>query len=76
MRGVCGGGRGGGRKGGVGGGRGGKGTKRDIIQYLLEMERQKREIFVRNSNYADNNNELFWSVSKMLMTPLDISDSC
>lgn len=40
------------------------------------MERQKREIFVRNSNYADNNNELFWSVSKMLMTPLDISDSC
>ena len=59
-----------------GGGRRGKGTKRDIIQYLLEMERQKREIFVRNSNYADNNNELFWSVSKMLMTPLDISDSC
>ena len=64
MRGVC------------VGGRGGEGTKRDIIQYLLEMERQKREIFVRNSNYADNNNELFWSVSKMLMTPLDISDSC
>ena len=61
---------------GVWGGRRGKGTKRDIIQYLLEMERQKREIFVRNSNYADNNNELFWSVSKMLMTPLDISDSC
>lgn len=76
MRGVCVGGRGGGRKGCVGGGRRGKGTKRDIIQYLLEMERQKREIFVRNSNYADNNNELFWSVSKMLMTPLDISDSC
>ena len=75
MRGVCVGGRGGGRKGCVGGRRG-KGTKRDIIQYLLEMERQKREIFVRNSNYADNNNELFWSVSKMLMTPLDISDSC
>ena len=69
-------GRGRGQKGVCGGGRRGKGTKRDIIQYLLEMERQKREIFVRNSNYADNNNELFWSVSKMLMTPLDISDSC
>ena len=69
-------GQGRGQKGVCGGGRGGKGTKRDIIQYLLEMERQKREIFVRNSNYADNNNELFWSVSKMLMTPLDISDSC
>lgn len=69
-------GQGRGQKGVCGGGRRGKGTKRDIIQYLLEMERQKREIFVRNSNYADNNNELFWSVSKMLMTPLDISDSC
>ena len=69
-------GQGQGQKGVCGGGRRGKGTKRDIIQYLLEMERQKREIFVRNSNYADNNNELFWSVSKMLMTPLDISDSC
>ena len=69
-------GQGRGQKGVCGGGRRGKGPKRDIIQYLLEMERQKREIFVRNSNYADNNNELFWSVSKMLMTPLDISDSC
>ena len=69
-------GQGRGQKGVCGGGRRGKGTKRDIIQYLLEMERQKREIFVRNSNYADNSNELFWSVSKMLMTPLDISDSC
>lgn len=52
---------------GVWGGKRGRGTKLDIIQYLLEMEGQKREIFVRNSNYADNN-ELFWSVSKMLMT--------
>ena len=52
---------------GVWGGKRGRGTKLDIIQYLLEMEGQKREIFVRNSNYVDNN-ELFWSVSKMLMT--------
>lgn len=66
MRGVCVGGRGWGRKGCVGGKRG-RETKLDIIQYLLEMEGQKREIFIRNSNYVDNN-ELFWSVSKMLMT--------
>ena len=52
---------------GVWGGKRGRETKLDIIQYLLEMEGQKREIFIRNSNYVDNN-ELFWSVSKMLMT--------